>query len=191
MEEHYQFPNRGYQRVKKQMVSRKVTQCKQTRYNNAPKGTRAMLIIDGAYFQQGTEKYLNDKFGVNLYDTSSPDILMVNFIETIEEWLNVNCIERYYITSLFDEGSSKSILDSQNAFIDTLKRDCKFEIDCREFKNMSVYCTNKQCSNSHKPIKRKVQAEVDVAIATKVLSMAFQDEYDILIAVTGDRDFKD
>ena len=36
-----------------------------------------------------------------------------------------------------------------------------------------------------------MQAEVDVAIATKSLSMAAKDEYDVLIVITGDRDFKD
>lgn len=56
---------------------------------------------------------------------------------------------------------------------------------------MPVYCPNKRCNNSQRPINRRVQAEVDVAIATKVLKMAFLDEYDMLIAITGDRDFKD
>jgi len=56
---------------------------------------------------------------------------------------------------------------------------------------MSVFCPNKGCRHSHFPINRKVQAEVDVAIATKSLSMAAKDEYDILIVITGDRDFKD
>lgn len=56
---------------------------------------------------------------------------------------------------------------------------------------MSVYCPNKGCKHSHFPINRKVQAEVDVAIATKALSMAAKNAYEVLVIVTGDRDFKD
>jgi hypothetical protein len=48
-----------------------------------------MLIIDGAYFEQGTTKYMLNKFGINLFDTTSPDALVQNFVDTIEEWLNV------------------------------------------------------------------------------------------------------
>lgn len=151
-----------------------------------------MLIIDGAYFEQGTAKYLYDKYGISLFDSNSPESLIQYFVETIEEWLQIKWIQRHYINALFDErGKHRQIFDSQCAMIKALEEKCMFEIDWREFKTMSVYCTNRRCHNSYQPINRLVQAEVDVAIATKALSMAFQDKYDVLVAITGDRDFKD
>lgn len=193
MESYYQYPSQNrYWHNTGRSHHRKVTQKKTRKCATMPQLLRAMLIIDGAYFEQGTTKYMLNKFGINLFDTTSPDALAQNFVDTIEEWLNVQWIHRHFITALFDENSAQQTLrDYQNAMIDTLEKEWMFQIDCREFKNMQVYCTNRQCTNSVRPINRKVQAEVDVAIATKVLSMAFKDEYDILIAITGDRDFKD
>lgn len=52
-------------------------------------------------------------------------------------------------------------------------------------------CPNKQCAYSHKKISKSVQAEVDVAIATKIVSSSYQNTYDHLILIAGDRDFKD
>ena len=192
MEEAGQIPTQNAQWYNKAHSYRKCTQRRNNRELSVPKYNRGMLIIDGAYFEQGTAKYLNDKYGISLFDSNSPELLIQNFIETIEEWLQISWIERHYINALFDESKKhKQLLDGQYAMIKALEEKCMFQIDWREFKKMSVYWTNRHWHNSYQPINRLVQAEVDVAIATKALSMAFQDKYDVLVVITGDRDFKD
>ena len=192
MEEAGQIPTQNAQWYSKAHSYRKCTQRRNNRELSVPKYNRGMLIIDGAYFEQGTAKYLNEKYGISLFESHSPEVLIQNFIETIEEWLQINWSERHYINALFEEGKKhQQLLESQHAMIKALVENWKFQIDWKEFKTMSVYCPNRRCHNSYQPINRLVQAEVDVAIATKVLSMAFQDKYDVLVAITGDRDFKD
>lgn len=200
MEAQHQFPvQNSYWHPQQSRTSQRVTK----RATAQLRPARAMLVIDGAYFEQGTETYLRSKYNMRLLDAFAPDLMLQSFVEVIEEWLNVKCIHKYFITALFEEyNTHQQLLDDQKAMLDLIQNsgstadgtqgsNYKFEIDTREFKNMAVYCTNKSCKNSKKPINRRVQAEVDVAIATRVLSMAFTDQYDILIAITGDRDFKD
>jgi uncharacterized LabA/DUF88 family protein len=132
------------------------------------------------------------KAASNTFNTCNPEVLITSFINSIEEALNVSCVHRYFYTALFQETqASNSIFQRQKAMIDILEQKCGFNVDCRDFKHMSVYCPNNRCKHSHFPINRKVQAEVDVAIATKSLLRAAKNEYDVLIVITGDRDFKD
>ncbi len=66
-----------------------------------------------------------------------------------------------------------------------------FMVDIREFKKMECYCPNKKCPFSKTPIRRTVQAEVDVAIAIKLAELSLDDEIDDIVLITGDRDFYD
>lgn len=151
-----------------------------------------MIVIDGAYFEQSTSAFLAKEFSIDLFTCDSPTDLVCSFIASVEDYTGWALDTRVYVSSLFerDMGSQK-VRDDQLAMVDILSQDCKFKMDLREFKNMSVYCPNKRCSNSWSPIQRKVQAEVDVAIASTILAKAFKGEFDELIVVTGDRDFKD
>ena len=180
------------------------------RSTTVPRSERAMLVIDGAYFEQGTHKFFMDNYEVNFqtkilnslhrsrpnHRTSlascDAETLISSFINSIEEMLNVTCIHRHFYTALFQRSQAyDSMYQKQSAIIQIMEDKCGFIADCRDFKNMSIYCPNNRCKHNNYPINRRVQAEVDVAIATKSLSMAAKDEYDVLIVITGDRDFKD
>ena len=61
-----------------------------------------------------------------------------------------------------------------------------FELDVREYKFKNVKCTN--CDHS---IMQRVQAEVDVAIATKIIDLSAMEEVETITLLAGDRDFFD
>lgn len=122
MEDYYQFQAQNHQWYNKAQSYRRRAHRQGKRWGTAPRVGRAMLIIDGAYFEQGTAKYMVDKFGINLFDTNAPELLIENFVKTIEEWLNVNCIHRYFITALLDENPAhKALLLNQYAMIEALE----------------------------------------------------------------------
>ena len=87
MEEKGQCPTQNAQWYNKAHSYRKCTQRRNRRDLSVPKYSRGMLIIDGAYFEQGTAKYLYDKYGISLFNSNSPESLIQYFVETIEEWL--------------------------------------------------------------------------------------------------------
>ena len=66
-----------------------------------------------------------------------------------------------------------------------------FEVDIRQYKKIDCYCPNRSCPFNQKAIKRPVQAEVDIAIAIKLVELSLSPEIDDIVLVAGDRDFKD
>mmetsp|Transcript_3579 Transcript_3579/g.4378 ORF Transcript_3579/g.4378 Transcript_3579/m.4378 type:complete len:90 (+) Transcript_3579:8-277(+) len=88
MEETYQTPAQNTQWYNKAHSYRKRVQ-RRNFGAAASNKTRAFLIIDGAYFEQGTASYLNENFGINLFDTIQPEVLVENFVNALEENLQV------------------------------------------------------------------------------------------------------
>lgn len=123
MEAFYQFPAQNNQLFQKSRSYRHSVERKAKRCASVPLKTRALLIIDGAYFEQGTASYMNTKYGINLFDTSTPEFLLQCFVSTIEEELDVTCIHRHFITSLFDNTRKhRDLRDTQDAMIDALEK---------------------------------------------------------------------
>lgn len=66
-----------------------------------------------------------------------------------------------------------------------------FTIDIRQYKKIDCFCPNRSCPFNQKAIKRPVQAEVDIAIAIKLVELSLRPDIDDIVLVAGDRDFKD
>jgi len=62
------------------------------------------------------------------------------------------------------------------------------EIDIREYKQRTTRCNNPECG---KKIESKVQAEVDIAVAIKLINFARMPNVESITLVAGDRDFID
>jgi hypothetical protein len=70
--------------------------------------------------------------------------------------------------------------------------------EIRPLKNMNVLCRERNCNCVHsangktgRAIRREVQAGVDVAIATKILTLACENRLDCVVLLAGDGDFVD
>lgn len=128
---------------------------------------RMLLIIDGGYFQKGQQEH-----GMDL-DIES----LLAFVQR----LTGSTIEHAYY---YDSAPHDT------AFHRALRR-LQIRVESRPLKTLPVRCPNARCAYSRQPIERTVQAGVDVAIATKVLTMACEDQYDTLVLLAGDGDFAD
>lgn len=132
MDAYYQSPAQNYQWYNKARSYRK----RKYRSPTPPVATRALLMIDGAYFEQGSFKYFTEKqefdsntsaypsspFTGNLFDTNNPEILISSFVNSIEEMMNVSFTNRHFYTALFDESESNSaIVQKQKAMIEILE----------------------------------------------------------------------
>ncbi len=93
--------------------------------------------------------------------------------------------EAYYLNSVSAEPN-----EAQDAFHNWLKsappRGPKMRVQLYSLKSMRVICP--RCGET---IDRPVQRGVDVGIATLILKLAVQDQYDRLILAAGDGDFED
>jgi uncharacterized LabA/DUF88 family protein len=130
---------------------------------------KTVWIIDGAYMMKsspGKVDYLRLK---NLLVKLNGDALK----------------ECFYLNSIRDTTS-----ESQDAFHTWLKlappSGPKFRVQLYKLKQMNVCCPG-----CNREVSRDVQKGVDVGIATLVLKLAAQEQYDRLILSTGDGDFED
>lgn len=93
--------------------------------------------------------------------------------------------ESYYLNSISSFQS-----DEQDAFHNWIKlappRGPKMRVQLYRLKEISVVCQN--CGKS---IMKSIQKGVDVGIATLLLKLAFQDQYDRVILAAGDGDYED
>jgi len=144
---------------------------------------KAVLLIDGAYLMMGN-KWMRDHGGGFAFDTSTNGILL--FKRIIEEVCQVKFSSMWFITAEKDRSNPFEGLD----FYRSLK-EAQFQLDIRDFKNKQIYCQSNICQHYHSPFKLQIQAEVDIAIATKAMKLAYQNQMDTLVLVAGDRDFKD
>ena len=102
------------------------------------------------------------------------------------ETLNGGAIyESYYLNSMPNPSS-----DAQDAFHNWLKLapPAGPKMRVRLYKLKSMAC---ECPKCHTKFPRQVQKGVDVGIATLILKLATQNQYDRLILSAGDGDFED
>ena len=82
--------------------------------------------------------------------------------------------------------------DSASRFI-TMLNAHQIRTEMRSVKTMAVVCRDEKCSCAHRNVRhaihREVQAGVDVAIATKLLTLALEKQLDRLVLLAGDGDF--
>lgn len=130
---------------------------------------KTVWIIDAAYLFN--------------YGKSRPfDYLKLkNEVETLN---GAPLYESYYLNSTHDPSA-----DTQ-AFHTWLKtaapKGPKFRVQLYKLKNLYVRCPD--CGHS---FERQVQKGVDVGIATLIMKLAVQNQYDRLILCAGDGDFED
>ena len=144
MEYNSYYPVQNNQWYNNSQTYRKSAYRKARRFTHSPQYPRALLIIDGAYFEQGTISFFKNQFSIDLFSCDSPSTLISSFISMIEEYTDCVCDQRYFVSALFDENmGTKKIRENQQELVDVLQNDCQFNIDIREFKQMKVYCPNK------------------------------------------------
>jgi len=132
--------------------------------------SKGVLLIDGSYLFNGARSLLPRKLGV-----SSPGIK--KFLEIIES-KTCRISDIYYF-----DATPEPPFDTQRAFYQRL-RENYVRVELSRLKTMDVKCYS--CGNN---TKRIVQAGVDVALATKMLSLTCEGQLDTLILLAGDGDF--
>jgi uncharacterized LabA/DUF88 family protein len=128
---------------------------------------RMLLLIDGAYFHKGQQ-------------TFDMDLDIESLLKFVQRLSGSTIEHAYYYDSAPEETPLHRAL-----------RRMQIRVESRSLKTLAVRCPNGRCAYSRQPIERTVQAGVDVAIATKILTMACENEYDTLVLVAGDGDFAD
>lgn len=130
---------------------------------------KTIWIIDGAYLMKASAW----KF----------DYLKLK--NQIEKECGDSIYESYFLNSV-----SATQDDSQEAFHNWLKsappRGPRMRVQLYGLKGMSVVCPN--CGEA---FERTIQKGVDVGIATLILKLAAQNQYERLILSAGDGDFED
>ena len=66
-----------------------------------------------------------------------------------------------------------------------------FRLDIRQMKAKEVKCPNAECKMSKSGFSLPVQEQVDVAIVTKAMELAYKRELASLSLLAGDGDFRD
>ena len=126
---------------------------------------KSVWIIDGAYLFRAPAR-----------------LDYVRLKECLERLNGARFYESYYLTSTSD--------DQQNTFHTFLKsappRGPKMRLQLYPLKGMGCACPD--CGHE---FERRVQKGVDVGIATLILKLAFQGQYDRLWLCAGDGDFED
>ena len=141
----------------------------------------AALIFDGAYFTQSAAK-CSAKHKIPFfknYDTFK------NLLELLSELCDVDFAQKYWFTAEHPHSKHEDF-----SFYEMLGHH-NFMVDIREFKKMQCFCPNRRCEYNSKPIYRPVQAEVDVALAVKLVELALDPDIDQIVVIAGDRDFRD
>lgn len=113
------------------------------------------------------------------------DLDVGSLIRFVENRLGVTCTNMYYFDSTTPETA-----DGRAPFYRALRR-LQVRVELRPVKSMQVHCPNRQCKYARQAIQRRVQAGVDVAIVTKILTMACENQFDVLVLLAGDGDFTD
>jgi uncharacterized LabA/DUF88 family protein len=130
---------------------------------------KAVWVVDGAYMLKG---------GPGRVD-------YLSLKEELERLNGAPLFESYYLDSTPNPPS-----DAQDAFHTWLKcappQGPKMRVQLYKLKEMHVHCPQCDCR-----FERPVQKGVDVGIATLILRLASDDQYDRLLLSAGDGDFED
>jgi uncharacterized LabA/DUF88 family protein len=131
---------------------------------------KTIWIVDAAYLLKAAAP--------NQFDY----LKLKNFIESEN---NGEITEAYYLNSTHNPPS-----DQQDGFHTWLKTapptGPKMRVKLYKLKIMQV-----QCPDCHKNIEKTLQKGVDVGIATLIIKLATQNQYERLILSAGDGDFED
>mmetsp|Transcript_11473 Transcript_11473/g.19408 ORF Transcript_11473/g.19408 Transcript_11473/m.19408 type:complete len:206 (+) Transcript_11473:340-957(+) len=150
------------------------------RKNKEKSGFKNVLLVDGAYLKYGFKEMKNR------FDTDSKLLrfdkqAIASFFDQIALTLGHDFDRKYFFDAC--EGFTSWAIQSKE-FEQLIKNG--FKLDVREFKVKSSKC--QQCDAR---INQKVQAEVDVAIATKLIDSSLQEGTETITLLAGDRDFYD
>eukprot|EP00357_Protocruzia_adherens_P018647 CAMPEP_0114982122 /NCGR_PEP_ID=MMETSP0216-20121206/5920_1 /TAXON_ID=223996 /ORGANISM="Protocruzia adherens, Strain Boccale" /LENGTH=422 /DNA_ID=CAMNT_0002343861 /DNA_START=294 /DNA_END=1562 /DNA_ORIENTATION=- len=133
---------------------------------------RNLMIIDGSYFRINSLR--KPSLPVN-------EQAMKNFFNEIERKLNLVLDDVFY----FDASRGGTQSSFERHYTSVLQA-CNVQLVLKNYKSMSMKCPN--CSHQ---FSRRVQAEVDVAIASKIVYDHCKERFDNLILIAGDGDFKE
>jgi uncharacterized LabA/DUF88 family protein len=136
-----------------------------------------ILLIDGAYLQIGIRD-LNKSFETNF--RLEKESKLKKFFETLQILLGHPLDKILFVSADDYDGMIKN-----EVFYLRLQK-IGVEIDMREYKKKSFNCSKCKQTNS-----QKVQAEVDVAIAVKLIHFAQMPNVKTISLFAGDRDFYD
>jgi nijmegen breakage syndrome protein 1 len=130
---------------------------------------KTVWIVDGAYMLKVVPGKLD----------------YLKFKQVLEQLNGSSFFECYYLNS-----TPHPPTDAQDGFHKWLKtappRGPKMRVQLYDIKEMSVACPSCGCQFS-----RQVQKGVDVGVATLILKLATQNQYERLILSAGDGDFED
>jgi hypothetical protein len=153
--------------------------------------TNTLLIIDGSYFTKSCKT--SAALGGRRVEFSRLLRVLVRHVGT-------ELTQMYWIDSASARGGSGGGGDEEyasNAFLKLLNAH-QIRTEIRPVKSMNVVCHERHCNCAHsasskhcRPIRREVQAGVDVAIATKILTFACENRLDQVVLLAGDGDFVD
>ena len=132
---------------------------------------KTIWVVDGAYILQANKPHGKIDY-----------MRMKAFLETIN---GEAFFEGYYLNS-----TPNPPTDAQDGFHTWLKsappRGPKMRVQLYGLKGMELQCPS--CNNTY---TREVQKGVDVGIATLILKLASQGQYERIILTAGDGDFED
>jgi uncharacterized LabA/DUF88 family protein len=130
---------------------------------------KTIWIVDGAYMLKAVPGKLD----------------YLKFKRVLEEQNDGPFFESYYLNSV--PGAPTAAQDSFHQWLKSAPpRGPKMRVRLYELKEMSV-----ACSTCGQQFVRQVQKGVDVGIATLILKLATQNQYERLILSAGDGDFED
>ena len=150
-----------------------------------------LLIIDGSYFTKSCKSSAA---------LGGRRVEFARLLRVLVRHVGTELTQMYWIDSASARGGGGGGGDDEyasNAFLKLLNAH-QIRTEIRPVKSMSVVCHDRQCNCAHsvsskhcRPIRREVQAGVDVAIATKILTFACENRLDQVVLLAGDGDFVD
>jgi uncharacterized LabA/DUF88 family protein len=165
-----------------------------------------LLIIDGSYFKKASKEsaQLNGR-----------RIDFARLLRFLVRTIGSEFTHRYWIDSARPDEDNNQFLkvrekkkkkkrlfvSPRRVFVRSFAQvlnSHQIRTEIRPLKNMNVLCRERNCNCVHsangrtgRAIRREVQAGVDVAIATKILTLACENRLDSVVLLAGDGDFVD
>ena len=130
---------------------------------------RTVWIVDAAYLMKGAP----GRF----------DYLLLR--NALEDRVNRKFAEAFYVNSTPNPPTDQ--MDSFHTWLKTAPpKGPKMRVKLHKLKELHV-----ECPSCHMKFDKEVQKGVDVAVATLIVKMAAQNQYDTVLLSAGDGDFED
>jgi len=145
---------------------------------------RSMIFIDAGNLNGGWWEYCKSNGHIKNDPSKSGSFIYkkVSYEKLLKEISkNTDLIRGYYY-----DATEYPIDKKKQAFFDVLRR-LEVTINTKPLKFKNVRCQH--CG--HKDYGIPYQKGVDVSLVTEVMSLAFENAFDIAIIVSGDNDFQD